>query len=74
MPTRYLYASQGLIATTQGLNDFMACGRSDSAIIQADILDTIQPEVSTLAQRLNDTMDKYYNNELSKKGMMQIKR
>ena len=33
---------QGLTATTQSLDDLMACGQSNGAIIQANVLDTIQ--------------------------------
>ena len=39
---------QGLIATTQGFDNFMACGRSNGITIQADVLDSIQSEVFIL--------------------------
>ena len=52
----------------------MACRQSDGATIQANVLDTIQPEVSALARRLDVAIDEYYNNEMSKKATMQIER
>ena len=39
---------QGFITTIQGLDNSMACEQSDSAIIQTDILDTIETEVFAL--------------------------
>ena len=65
---------RGLPATTQGLDDSMACGRSDGATIRADVLDTIRPEVSASARRLDDAMDECYNDEMSEKATMQIGR
>ena len=52
----------------------MACGRSDGTTIRADVLDTIQPEVSALARRLDVAMDECYNDEMSEKAMIQIGR
>ena len=62
---------QGLTATTQGLDDLMACGRPDGATIRAEFLDT---EVPASARRLDDAMDECYNNEMSEKATMQIGR
>ena len=42
--------------------------------IQADVLNTIRPEVSALAWRLDDTMEECYNDEMSKKATMQMGR
>ena len=71
MLAQYLYASQSLTAINQDLNDFIACGRSDGATIQADVLDAIWPEVSASAWRLDNAMDKCYYNELSEKAIIE---
>ena len=39
----YFYAFLDLIATTQGLNNLIACRQSDGAIIQTNIFNKIQP-------------------------------
>ena len=52
----------------------MAWGRFNGATIEADVLDTIQPEVSASARRLDVAMDKCYNDEMLEKAMMQIGR
>ena len=70
-PTRCLYAPRGLTATTQGLDDSMACGRSEGATIRAEFLDT---EVSASARGLDDAMDECYDDEMSEKATMQIGR
>ena len=62
---------QGFTATTQGLDESMAYGRSNGATIQADVLDTIQ---ESCHQGPNDAIDKCYNDKVSEKVIMQIKR
>ena len=52
----------------------MAYGQSDDTIIQEEVFDTIQFEVSALAWQLDDAIDKCYHNKLSKKATMQIER
>ena len=74
MPAQYLYISQGFTVITQGLNNSMACGRSNSATIQTDVFDAIQPKISALAQQLDNTIDECYNDEMSEKATMQIRR
>ena len=53
---------------------FNGCGRFDGATIRADVLDTIRPEVSASARRLDDVIDECYDNEMSEKATMQIGR
>ena len=58
-------------STTQGLDDSMACGRSDGATIRADVLDT------TRGLGLGSTTWWYngcYDDEMSEKATMQIGR
>ena len=62
-----MFITQGLTTTTQGLDHFMACRRSNGTTIQGNVLNIIQPEVFTLAWQLNDIMNKYYNNKLLEK-------
>ena len=63
---QYFYV-QGLSATTQDLDDSMACGQSNCVMIQA--------EVSALARELDDDiMVGCYNDEMTKKAIMQIGR
>ena len=56
------------MATTQGLNDSMACKQSNGVTMQADVFDTIRPKISALPWQLDDAMDECYNNELLKKA------
>ena len=67
-PAQYFYIFQGLTATTEGLNDSMACGWSNGATIRADVLDAIQPEVFASAQQLNDAINECYNDKLLEKA------
>ena len=62
---------QGLTATTQGLDESMACGRSDGATIQADFFNTIQ---ESRHRGPDDAMDEYYDDEVLEKATMQIGR
>ena len=46
----------------------MACGQSDGAIIQADVFNTMQPEISASAWQLDNAIDEYYNNKILEKA------
>ena len=48
----------------------MACKRSDNATIQVDVFNIIQSKVSALAQRFDNAIDEYYNNEMAEKAIM----
>ena len=54
-------------------NNSMACGQSDGAMIQADVLDTIQRSRQA-AWQLDDAIDECYDDEISEKATMQIGR
>ena len=45
-------------------NNWMACKQFNGARIRADVLDTIQSEVSALAQQLDDAINECYNNKM----------
>ena len=62
---------QGITATTQGLNDFMACRKFNGATIQVDVLDMIQ---KSWHWGPDNIMNKYYNDKISEKAIMQIER
>ena len=77
---------RGLLATTQGLDNSMACGQTDGATARAkvfaedsmiqwlvnDHLEALQPEVSASAR--NNAMDGCFNNVMIEKATMQIGR
>ena len=58
--------AQYLIVTTQGLDNLMAQQYKQMFLIQTKVL--------ALAQQLNNAIDKYYNNKLLEKTIMQIER
>ena len=77
---------RGLPATTQGLEDLMACGQTNGATAPAEVLvedsmiqwlvddhlEALRPEVS--ASACDDAMDGCYNDLMIEKAMMQIER
>ena len=52
----------------------MACRQSDGAMIQANVINTIKPEVSISVRQLDDTINECYNDKMSEKAIMQIRR
>ena len=62
---------QSLNATTQGLDESMACGRSNGVTIQADVLDMIQ---ESWHRRPDNAIDECYDDEVLEKATMQIRR
>ena len=62
---------KGLIATTQDLDDLMACKQFNGIIIQVNIFDTIQ---EFQHQGHDDAINKYYNNKILEKAIIPIRR
>ena len=67
----YKHYFQDFSATTQGLNDSIACGQSNGTTIQVKVFDIIQ---KFWHWEPNNIMNKCYNNKISEKATMQIEK